>query len=86
VNDAKQSMKAFVLAAAAIAEAIRELKEVPSGHLYARVMSRMSLQTYDLIIDRLIGAKLVSRQNHLLKWIGPTLDPKESVNPESQAK
>lgn len=71
MNDPKASVKAFVLATGAIAEAIRELGEIPSGHLYAQVMSRMTLPTYEAIIDRLIGAELVSRQNHLLKWIGP---------------
>lgn len=56
----------------AVADAIRDLGEVPSGELYARVMQHMDLRTYDRIIDRLIGAGLVQRTgSHLLRWVGP---------------
>lgn len=67
----QEQVKTFVTAASAIADAIRELREVPSGHLYAQVMSHMTLPTYDRIIEALVNAELVSNQNHLLKWIGP---------------
>ena len=60
---------------AAMAEAIRALGEVPSGHLYAHVMGSMDLPTYQYIIDRLIGAGLVTMdRSHLLHWIGPRGD------------
>ena len=45
--------KAQLSAAIAIAEAIRELKEVPSGHLYARVNQHMTLDAYNGIISAL---------------------------------
>jgi len=35
----------------AVSETIRDLGRVPSGHLYAQLMGRMSLETYNLIID-----------------------------------
>jgi hypothetical protein len=57
---------------AAIAEAIRELGEVPSGHLYAQVCGRMELAAYERIIGTLKNAGLVAESGHLLKWIGPT--------------
>jgi hypothetical protein len=57
--------------AVAVAEAIRELGEVPSGHLYARLMDQMSLDTYNAIIGALKGAGLVKEQNYLLSWSGP---------------
>lgn len=54
-----------------IADAIQELGQVPSGTLYANVLSTMTLEEYDWIIGKLIGAGLVHRDNsHLLTWIG----------------
>ena len=54
----------------AIAEAIRELKQVPSGHLYARLMGRLSLEEYNLLIGFIQRAGLIKIQNHLITWIG----------------
>lgn len=44
---------------------------MPSGHLYARLMSHMSLETYDSIIGTLKRAGLVEERNHLLRWLAP---------------
>ena len=58
----------------AVAEAIRELGEVPSGHLYANLMSRLSLAQFEQVLGILKGAGLVRESNaHLLTWIGPAL-------------
>jgi hypothetical protein len=55
----------------AIAEAIRELREVPAGHLYAQVLGAMGQDEFDWIVGRLIGAGLVERTpSHLLRWKG----------------
>ena len=54
----------------AIAEAIRELGSVPSGHLYARLMDRFSLDQYESLIQILVRENLITRGNdHLLRWI-----------------
>jgi hypothetical protein len=67
---------AAVRVAHAIAAAIRNLGEVPSGHLYARVMGVMDLRQYEQVIDLLIDARLVEREpSHLLRWIGPAANP-----------
>ena len=64
VNAAKQL-------ALAIRDAIRDLKEVPSGHLYARVMHIVPLEMYESIISALVHTNLVERTNgHLLRWKG----------------
>ena len=42
---------AAVRVAHAIAESIRELGEIPSGHLYARLMGIMDLRQYEQVID-----------------------------------
>lgn len=67
----KAMKQAVVRVALAVAEAIRELGEVPSGHLYARVMGKMTLENYNAVIDALKGAGLVEETNHILKWVGP---------------
>jgi hypothetical protein len=67
---------AAVRVAHAIAESIRELGEIPSGHLYARLMGIMDLRQYEQFIDVLIDARLVEREpSHLLRWIGPKSNP-----------
>ena len=65
---------ALVMATAALAEAIRDLGSVPSGHLYARVMGHMTAEQYAWAIDRLKGAGLVAEDNHVLRWVGPKLE------------
>ena len=52
----------------AIAEAIRELGSVPSGHLYAQVINHLSLDQYESAIQILVGQKLVTRTNNELVW------------------
>jgi hypothetical protein len=56
----------------AVADAIRELGEVPSGHLYANLMSKLSLAQFEQVLGVLKGAGLVRESNaHLLTRIGP---------------
>jgi hypothetical protein len=59
----------------AVADAIRELGSVPSGVLYAQLMGKIDLQTYERIIDLLKGAGLVKESSHELIWIGPGCAP-----------
>ena len=55
----------------AVADAIRDLKEVPAGHLYAGLMGHMSLETFESILGILVSAGVVRRSgSHLLTWIG----------------
>ena len=55
----------------AIAEAIRELKEVPSGHLYARIAGKISSETYERVLTALKIAGLISvSPSHLITWTG----------------
>lgn len=58
----------------AVAEAIRELGEVPSGVLYARVMEAnpsITAENWNKIVAILVGAGLVKCEYHLLRWVGP---------------
>lgn len=62
-------VRTYVLA---IAETVRELGEVPSGHLYAQLMGDMDLDTYTSLIQVLEHAGLVRVQpSHLIIWVGP---------------
>lgn len=73
---------AIVRVAHAIAESIRELGQVPSSHLYARLMGIMDLHQYEQVIDLLIDAQLVERdRSHLLHWIGPKANPRPNQAP-----
>lgn len=70
--DSKQ-LAAQANVVAAIAEAIRELGSVPSGHFYAQVCGKLDLQSYDAVIALLKRAGLVSEHNHVLSWTGPKI-------------
>lgn len=67
-------VKAALAVTIAVAEAIRELGEVPSGTLYAQLLGRVDLQGYQAIIRNLKSAGLVSESAHLLTWTGPKFE------------
>ena len=40
---------------------------IPSGHLYAMLMGRMSLHLYQSLIAGMVDAELITNKGHLLK-------------------
>lgn len=54
----------------AVGEAIKELGSVPNGHLYAQLMGKMNLETYNKVIAILVKTGAVKNENHLLTWVG----------------
>ncbi len=53
-------------------------REVPSGHLYAQVMGKLDLETYNGCMASLKNAQLVEEDaSHMLRWIGPKEDARE---------
>lgn len=64
----RQEAAAWVLVGA-IRDAIREAGEegIPSGHLYAMIMDKVSLESYNSVIDLLKRTGMISECNHLLK-------------------
>jgi hypothetical protein len=66
-----QAVEAALHILQALAEAIHDLREVPAGHLYAQVCSKLTLQDFDAAIARLVGADLVRRNGDVLRWVGP---------------
>ena len=68
----KQEFKnKLIFAVKEISLAIRDLKRVPSGHLYAVLMGKMDLELYNGIIQILKNAGLVKEESYELIWIGP---------------
>lgn len=64
-------IKAALGMTVAVAETIRELGSVPSGHLYARLMDKVDLAAFEAMIRSLVNAGLVKDQSDMLTWIGP---------------
>ena len=70
----QQQISAAIQSVAAIAEAIRQLGSVPSGVLYAQVCGHMTIDQYNQIIALVKRAGLIAESNHVLRWVGPTLE------------
>src|SRR5690349_13132607 len=67
-----RNMSAALATAAAVAETIRELGEVPEGNLYVAVMAYVDQRGFDLLLGSLTRAGLIERTaGHLVRWIGP---------------
>lgn len=67
----KEEVRQALLVAAATASAIREAGRIPSGHLYAILCGRMTLDTYYHLLTLLEEQKLVRVENHEVIWTGP---------------
>jgi hypothetical protein len=55
----------------AIAKAVYEIvlnnpEGYPSGHLYAQLMDKMDLPTYENLIDLMVKHSILTQKNHLL--------------------
>jgi hypothetical protein len=57
----------------AVADVIRELGSIPSGHLYARLIGHLNIDQYNTIIGLLKRAGLVEENAFMLRWIGPKI-------------
>jgi hypothetical protein len=67
----RDQVVAALKATAAIGEAIRELRVVPSGELYARIAGVVSLETFKGALDILRRTQLVRvLPDNRLEWIG----------------
>lgn len=64
-NVTPEQVKAGIQVVLAVANAIQELKQVPSGHLYARMMAHLDQPAYDKVINILKNTGLVTEQNHM---------------------
>jgi hypothetical protein len=70
MNISKEEITSAINTVIAIGQTIKELKEVPSGHLYAQLCGKMSLESYQATIRMLTNAGLIKVENHLITYIG----------------
>jgi hypothetical protein len=72
VQQNKKQVAAALEIVSAIAGLIQDVGRIPSGELYALLMGKMSIETYERIIQQLINTQLVRRErSHMLVWTGP---------------
>lgn len=64
----KAEVAAGLNALRALADAVRELREVPAGNLYVAVMGVMSVDNFNKAIGLLVDSKVIRRDGDLLKW------------------
>ena len=69
--ETKEKIKALIEAVKAIRDTIKELKEIPSGELYARLLNHITLEHYQYILNILVKAKQIEiLPSHLIRFIG----------------
>ncbi len=71
-NNQRKAALAILLA---VSETIREAGECPSGPLYAALMSKISIEQYEMILSILKRSRLIEISGHLIKWVGPLVAP-----------
>lgn len=54
--------------ASVLAEVIQDLGSIPSGELYAAVMSKITLDDFNRAISTLAIAGMIMVENHLITW------------------
>ena len=73
IQDQKKRAIAMLFA---VSEAIREAGEIPAGHLYAALMSRVTFDAFNAMIGTLTNAELIEEgPGNMLRWIGPEMSP-----------
>ena len=67
--DTKEEFKRVLLG---VMETIKEVKEIPSGHLYAQLMRfvDIDLQTYQGMIEIMVDIGFIEVENHLIIYKG----------------
>lgn len=69
-----RAVRLVIEVTAAVYEAISSAgaRGIPSGHLYAALMDRVSLEAYESCIAALVRTGLVQRANHVLTATAPS--------------
>jgi len=67
----KDQIQNAILLCKEIGYAIHQVKEIPSGHLYAAVMGHLTLETYNACLATLEKTGLIKVEgSHLIRWTG----------------
>ncbi len=76
MNPTREQLKAGLDLLRLLAEAVREAQRIPSGVLYAAVISKVDIEAYGKAITMLKRAGLINETLlHELVWIGPATEP-----------
>jgi len=67
----EQAMK-LVEVMGAVASVIKEVGSIPSGHLYAQLMGKMSFETYQDMIETMERLNVISVKNNLITYTANT--------------
>jgi len=67
----QEQARAVLAVTVAIGDAIRDLRIVPSGVLYANLASEISLENYKTVVHALKETGLVREDSNVLYWVGP---------------
>lgn len=88
MSPTKEQVRAALDLAVTAAEAVRQAGPMglPSGHLYAALMGKVTLDGYQSMIGMLKRAGLIKESAHLLTWIGPQLKKGEVLECEMTRK
>jgi len=69
-TDAATRVQALIDVVQAITQVIREVKVIPSGHLYATLMANgCNLETYNKLVSILLESGRVVKRGDLLVWV-----------------
>ncbi len=68
MSSTAEQVKASLNAVFVLGGAIRELRQIPSGHMYAMVMAFLSLEQYEQAVSILVNAKAIRRKGDVLVW------------------
>ena len=55
----------------AVADAVRDLGQVPEGELYAAIMGHLSLDAFNRVLEILKRGGMIQVRGHLVIWTGP---------------
>lgn len=67
----REQIESSLAVVRAVAETIRDAKEVPSGTIYAALSAKgCSMTSYESIIRMLVNGGLIRKSGHVLTWIG----------------
>ncbi len=72
-SETVQQVQSAFQVCAALAEAIREVREIPSGELYGQILGVCDLETFEGAIRLLVRSSLVTRRGQVLVWSGPEI-------------
>jgi len=64
----RDELKAGLIVLAIMAETIREFGSIPSGHLYAQMMGKVTIDGFESAVRTLCGSTVIRKAGDVLHW------------------